>query len=204
MPAKTKNGPHFIFKLKFLVLENPIWGLAPIAVGSVALYITERYVLDGTKDLTWYMGFVATYLLLFIKFHADTNHKLFQTLESFNKRYTDLNQYLDGKSKETKDFVEDKIQDYINLCAEEYYFYSRGQIPEDVWKSWHSGMASAWKSDEVREVALREFPDPGLAPDPSYYGFNPYELGLLYANKPKRLQGRDSDTPQDQKLAKAS
>jgi hypothetical protein len=36
--------------------------------------------------------------------------------------------------------------DYINLCSEEYYWYKKGFIDQDVWKCWHKGMQD-WHRD---------------------------------------------------------
>ena len=32
------------------------------------------------------------------------------------------------------------IIDYLNFCSEEYLWYDKGRIPENVWQSWENGM----------------------------------------------------------------
>ena len=32
------------------------------------------------------------------------------------------------------------IIDYLNFCSEEYLWYDKGGIPENVWQSWENGM----------------------------------------------------------------
>lgn len=31
-------------------------------------------------------------------------------------------------------------QDYINMCSEQYYWYNKGYIDNDVWNCWKKGM----------------------------------------------------------------
>ena len=50
----------------------------------------------------------------------------------------------------SKDFIKEyyggkepnsfSLTDYINLCAEEHYWYKKGHIDEKVWKAWSLGM----------------------------------------------------------------
>ncbi len=32
------------------------------------------------------------------------------------------------------------LNDYLNLCAEEYFWYKKGRVDDAVWKSWNIGM----------------------------------------------------------------
>ena len=60
-----------------------------------------------------------------------------------NQRYDELNGKIsDIKSKTMTDFAEinKHLDDYFNLCAEEYLFYSEGRIHDLVWGSWCRGM----------------------------------------------------------------
>ncbi len=56
----------------------------------------------------------------------------------FNSRYDDLNCKLNEiESQENKKEI---LDDYFNLCAEEYLFYKKGLIVKEVWRSWCKGM----------------------------------------------------------------
>lgn len=46
-------------------------------------------------------------------------------------------QYTDDPKNEDK---VKKVFDYINLCSEEFYWYKKGFIEEDVWVCWKKGM----------------------------------------------------------------
>jgi hypothetical protein len=72
--------------------------------------------------------------------------RLFKELfTDFNKRYDDLNDILNDivLSKQTAQLTDDEIKhlnDYFNLCGEEFLFYQKGYIYPEVWTSWHNGM----------------------------------------------------------------
>ena len=61
----------------------------------------------------------------------------------FNKRYDGLNDHLTSISDagSLADSQERQwVIDYFNLCAEEFWWYCAGYIPESVWGSWCRGM----------------------------------------------------------------
>jgi hypothetical protein len=70
--------------------------------------------------------------------------RLFQDLfKDFNSRYAKLNDDLLSIMKTEKVEEEEELQtvvDYFNLCAEEYWWYRAGYIPQEVWRSWCRGM----------------------------------------------------------------
>lgn len=100
-----------------------------------------------------------------------TNHQLQKDLfGEFNKRYDVLNGYLEKITKydslehlmEKKPnkylFLRNKLNDYFNLCAEEFYWYKNDRIDEDLWKSWEVGM-NAWYNNHkiIRESWKDEY-----------------------------------------------
>ncbi|MFT6638211.1 MAG: hypothetical protein ACJAYP_000780 [Flavobacterium sp.] len=86
----------------------------------------------------------------------------------FNKRYDVLNDYLEKvtkydslehllKKKPKKYlFLRNKLNDYFNLCAEEYYWYNKGRIDKDLWKSWEVGMNSWYNNHSIIREAWEE------------------------------------------------
>ncbi len=68
-----------------------------------------------------------------------------QLFTEFNSRYDKLNESLnkivaEGPLKPLTPEEGNTLNDYFNLCAEEFLFYQRGFIYEEVWKAWHNGM----------------------------------------------------------------
>jgi hypothetical protein len=70
--------------------------------------------------------------------------KLFKNLfTEFNSRYDRLNGKIsDIKSKKIDDpnAINKILDDYFNICSEEYLFYKEGRIHKQVWGSWCRGM----------------------------------------------------------------
>ena len=70
--------------------------------------------------------------------------KLFKELfTEFNEKYARQNDNIsDIKSNKKMDLDERNkiLDDYFNICAEEYLFYKEGRIHNEVWGSWCRGM----------------------------------------------------------------
>ncbi len=103
-------------------------------------------------------------------------HQLFR---DFNTRYGRVNSYLlllethsqnPGYTLQNlKDDFElyDKINDYLNIRAEEYYWYKNKRLDEKVWTSWQIGM-NMWynKLPILKELWQEEISGEGYK---SYY-----------------------------------
>lgn len=109
-----------------------------------------------------------------------------QLFTEFNSRYNKLNDLLrfvmefsQEKEEEfmkalenemfgefTKSYIKFKINDYFNLCSEEYYWYSKRRVDERIWSSWKKGMNDIYNSssiiqnqwqDEIRNEGWKSF-----------------------------------------------
>ncbi|RZL68518.1 MAG: hypothetical protein EOO93_03655 [Pedobacter sp.] len=111
-----------------------------------------------------------TYSNLSDRISSDTLfHSLFR---DFNTRYGYLNAHLKALELLSKDEkfslddlklnsdLYDKAIDYLNLCAEEYYWYKQGRVNSAVWNAWSHGM-NYWYSEirVLREVWEDEIKD---------------------------------------------
>lgn len=105
-----------------------------------------------------------------------------ELFKEFNKRYDKMNEFLNAIDDADIDNTgsanfRNKIYDYLNLCAEEYYWYYKGHIPDLIWKNWEEGILWHLKKKKVKEIFDEE-----LASDnnrKSYYGFLKYMKTLL-------------------------
>lgn len=101
--------------------------------------------------------------------HAEDARFMKELLESFNKRYNDMNDDLRRIQREDqRPFTpdqEDKFVDYFNLCAEEWLFWRQGYVYAPVWKAWENGMKQYAKDERVQALWLKE------RKTGSYYGF---------------------------------
>lgn len=103
-------------------------------------------------------------------------HQLFR---DFNTRYGQVNSFLiqlEIHSQNLEYTLEnlkadfelyDKINDYLNICAEEYYWYKEERLDDKVWTSWQIGM-NIWysKLPILRELWQEEIRGEGYK---SYY-----------------------------------
>lgn len=69
-----------------------------------------------------------------------------------------------GEPTEAPDFI-NSIHDYINLCAEEYYWYKKGMVDEDVWCCWHKGMINWYRNS----FFIKKVVDNEISKNAAYY-----------------------------------
>lgn len=121
--------------------------------------------------------------------HLVSKAALLQSLfVSFNERYAHINQEITltmGKrSLEAKD--KQLLEDYVNLCAEEWLFYKLGYIPFIVWQSWEQGMNHYFSDPAIKEFLSQELQSG------SYYGFNPRILTSVTLRNDAKLASCDA------------
>lgn len=119
--------------------------LIPIILASVSLiYIIEKQQLD----------------------EANLFKDLFST---FNSRYDALNEEMNRIRSASKAEMDvgsvDVLDDYFNLCGEEYLYYQNGYIYPEVWRSWVNGMRTYYLVPEIKLKWDEEIKTG------SYYGF---------------------------------
>lgn len=77
--------------------------------------------------------------------------------KEFNARYDQINHSLYKIEKECKSLkdlekhpkLEYKLNDFFNLCAEEYYWHKKGRIDESIWLAWSDGMNDWYNGVEI-------------------------------------------------------
>ncbi|WDZ99610.1 hypothetical protein [Mucilaginibacter sp. SJ] len=115
-------------------------------------------------------GVTATLYLGLVKYWIDSDGMFKSLFIEFNLRFDKLNEELnnvaEGKPLTGEKTSEQIIQDYLNLCAEEYYWFKKGRIPKAVWISWSAGI-----NDYIVLPPIRTFFKNQLPYKDSYYGF---------------------------------
>lgn len=103
------------------------------------------------------------------------NDRMFKDLfDSFNDKYNGttndiFNELRRNPEKKIEDICkngENIVIDYFNLCAEEYLWYSKGRIPEKVWKAWKFGINQNLKLEQVKVIYKKEIDNS----EESFYG----------------------------------
>lgn len=110
------------------ICASLINAFATIIVGLIVAYVSYKYNINSSKM---------------------ENDRLSKELfKEFNERYDKINHSLYKISKDCKNLndlenspkLENKLNDFFNLCAEEYFWYKKGRIDENVWTAWEDGM----------------------------------------------------------------
>lgn len=140
-------------RLKRLLLEHGWW------ICLIAAFLGAVAWLRGHFDGNWatllaMVGGLLSAAFVLQKQYLDELRLFHELFKDFNSRYAKLNDALLKvmKSETVKD--EDDLQaivDYFNLCAEEYWWYRAGYIPEEVWRSWSRGMLQYIENQPVRK-----------------------------------------------------
>jgi len=160
-------------KVRRWVFANYWWIIIATLVTSVYLILR----IPPTYRASLFVSCVGTALAFcfFVLQQKLSEDRMFKDLfTEYNSRYDELNGILtdisQSESTPTPE-MEKAIQDYFNLCAEEYYFYKQGYIPEKVWTCWHNGMMIYFKVEIVKSLWNEEAKQNANDSD-SYYGFS--------------------------------
>ena len=135
----------------------------------VSLSILWWGQIDGGLDGTIALGMIgacATVYVGLLNYWLQRDKVMQDLFTAFNVRYDRLNGDLLAIAKGEFEGDPDRIIiDYLNLCSEEYFWYTRGRIDHAIWRAWRNGMENWLQVPAIRHVALRE----SLLRD-SYYG----------------------------------
>ncbi|MEI7767614.1 MAG: hypothetical protein WCJ97_09290 [Phycisphaerae bacterium] len=189
---------EFVRKYRYGITMAALLLGAVAAVVLAIIYLTRYLGLSSNEGCTLALsGFSAFLASVYASYtHKIEKVKLFHELfKYYNCRYDSYNGILNSIVKD-EDKDEDKgvelkysdgsadgdklaasrikvVDDYFNLCAEEFFYYKQNVIPEDVWKSWRAGMQYFYNKDkriqDMWDLAFKEN-------EKSYYGFTIKDL----------------------------
>jgi len=147
-----------------------------IAVSSLlaVIMLTPLFYLSGAdwKVLLTAIGGLFSFFFFVQKQELDEAKFINDLLIKFNARYDCMNEKLNAIVKRintneplTSDDI-NTLNDYFNLCGEEYLFYQRGYIYPEVWRSWVAGMKFFYNDSRIQKLWIEELSSE------SYYGLN--------------------------------
>ena len=124
--------------------------------------------------LELFVALVVTFITIYFSVNKNwlDHDKIFidlfhQMNEKFDLINDDLNQIRDDDQfKPEERSKESVIQDYLNLCSEEYLWYKKGRVDESVWKAWRKGMDYYLESSFIKDYFKKQ-----KKYNISYYGF---------------------------------
>ncbi len=153
-------------------LHERRWYPYVAAVAIVAVWATWFYVKTlGTPEFLFFgLGSVAAIAHFFYQQHLATTQFFGELFTRFNLRYDGLNDKLSRillgrKNAKLTPREREILQDYFNLCAEEWFYFRAGYIDARVWQFWLNGMAQFVADEEIRKFWEEE------CESDSYYAF---------------------------------
>ena len=159
---------HFLFRHNLVAV---IIAIVPIVAGICFWFVIDEDL--GWKImLTSFSGSIS-FFYFFQKQKPDEIRLMKELIADFNSRYDNLNEKLNDilsrkgdeePSMELDQKARATLNDYFNLCAEEYLFKKLGYIDPLVWEAWYRGMEIYFKDRRICELWEQEEKD-------SYYGF---------------------------------
>jgi len=153
--AKSLSGntkPPIGVRVKFFLLRHYWWALGMVLAGAVSLGLTKNLTFDSLLPIL-----AATLsALYFLQKQKLEELKTFREIfEACNERYREMNEKLDQIMAITKGSLDENEQktlnEYFNLCAEEYLYFSRGYIFPEVWRAWYNGMKYYLENPRIRK-----------------------------------------------------
>lgn len=153
-------------------LRERRWYPALVAVGLVAVFAAWWCCPSlGSREFLFFgLGGVAAVAHFFYYQHLE-NARFFRSLfTQFNRRYDKLNGRIwrihrDREKPDLTDRHKRALEDYFNLCAEEWFYFQAGYIDKRVWEAWLNGM-SQFAGDKHIVLFWEE-----ECKNQSYYGF---------------------------------
>lgn len=123
------------------------------------------------KYLAWVGGIGGGLVFFVLKFHLEEVKMFKELFDKFNAAYTEMNEALNAirnssaETDLTKEEV-DTLNDYFNLCGEEYLYFKKGFIYPEVWEAWLNGMRIFYRNERIRNLWIEELRNN------SYYGMS--------------------------------
>ena len=129
---------HFIFR-HYLVMAVLL--LLSVTAGTILFW--QR--IDGIEVLIGVYGATITAIFIVQRQQHEELRTFNELFKEFNSRYDAVNERLNALvekdvSQALDDGEIDLLNDYFNLCGEEYLYYRRGFIFHEVWMAWANGI----------------------------------------------------------------
>lgn len=147
------------------------------------------------QDDTLFLGLIggsAAIVLGLMQYWLQRDTETRALFRELNITYDKLNNDLDAVAAGHRTGTEANktVVDYMNLCAEEYFWHKRGRIDGEIWKAWESGMRSRFSQANIASIAKGELDEYGG----SYYGWEKMLKKLLEANTQPHSTGKAKHT----------
>jgi|GEM_PF-835513 len=143
------------YTIRWLLLIN----FLGLAISVLVYYV---YRIDSLELIVAVQATAILFSLGFTNYRIENDRIFLKLFEKFNMRYGVMNNNLNVEGE----IVKKTMEDYLNLCSEEYLWYKKGRIPEDVWNAWEAGIRYDLVKSSFQEYLRNE-----EKLNDSYYGF---------------------------------
>lgn len=141
-----------------------------VLLGFCKILTTE----DAIKSAFPAVAGVAAFVYFLYTQHLQETRLFVDLFKQFNERYDKLNEKLNqivSQQQSTMNLEQiQALNDYFNLCAEEWLYFKAGYIDPAVWASWREGMKFFLGSPDIRNKWTEELRQG------SYYGLTLAEI----------------------------
>ncbi|MEX2410799.1 MAG: hypothetical protein WD607_05400 [Candidatus Paceibacterota bacterium] len=191
---------YWLYKQDQWIISTLVLLLTGAIVVSIIDIVNNDKFINQVEFRAWVaiVAGLITLLFAFMRQKHNDMSVFFQLFEKYNQRYDKLNDFMNLVNEKTKDkqtgsdspfegldgkypaglrkrlnsesTVKGGLDDYLNLCAEEYLAYSNGYIPPRIMEYWYNGMEIFFNNDHIRRYFRKE-----LKSD-SYYQFKTFAL----------------------------
>ena len=156
----------------------------PIAVVLTGVWL---YIYSPTREnialAVTILGGTVSFYYVVQKHNLEQTQAFKDLFTTFNKRYDNLNNRLNKIVREpvNKELTEQELNvlnDYFNICGEEYLYYRKGIIYKEVWRAWCKGILYFLDNERIRSFWAEEEKN-----NDSYYGLTTQEIRKAAQNR---------------------
>lgn len=179
----STNNKTELEKCKFLTFRKKLYTIVSILFLTAISVIIINANSNNQSFSSYITDITISFAILVfscIQFEIQHKKSEMDLFNEYNKKYDKLNDDLailtsktvsnHDKRNEIKKKDKSLIIDYLNLCAEEYYWRNHGYISDDLWTNWQMGIEFNLKKfseiEEILEIIKKECNNKN-----SYYGF---------------------------------
>jgi len=141
--------------VKSWFFKNYWWFIGIVAAVSIVL-ITRNEQWSQWHLTLGIMGTALSGIYFVQRQRLEEIHFFREIFDNFNKRYDCMNEKLNDiirKDDSSSLSVEEKdtLNDYFNLCGEEYLYFREGYLLPNVWHAWKNGIRIFLKCKRIND-----------------------------------------------------
>lgn len=105
------------------------------------------------------VGFILGLIYFYQQHRLNIARLEFDLRKEFNSRFNTINDLLYDIINSNGPLSPTEIKtlnDYLDLCSEEFYYYKKGYVHRDLWNTWRNGMLFYFKNPRLSSHIVNE------------------------------------------------